>query len=61
MVFAIIFLLLLFIFYLGVCLYRKDMTFAADFQKVMFLFACVHAPRRLVCACASCEHGSCCP
>jgi len=30
----VLFLLMLFIFYLGVCLYRKDMTFVNDLRKV---------------------------
>ncbi|MGB1601335.1 MAG: hypothetical protein ACPIOQ_51850 [Promethearchaeia archaeon] len=33
-VFGVLFGLLLFIFYLGVCLYRKDMSFASDIRKL---------------------------
>jgi hypothetical protein len=30
----VLFILFLLIFYLGVCLYRKDMTFVSDLRKV---------------------------
>ena len=33
-VFGVLFALILFIFYLGVCLYQKDMTFVSDLRKV---------------------------
>lgn len=34
LVFGVLFMLMLFIFYLGVCLYRKDMTFVSDLRKL---------------------------